>query len=974
MSGFGSRTPATFHDTVAPAGYVPGRGRGSYGFTTRSDFGTSAPARPAVSVNRVDSQFGAAPAGYVAGRGRAMGALAREQGEGGAEATPTPTVGSGVDGAYDQFSGYSAPLFKQEGFDKEDDEADLVYKAIDDKMSRKKRKKDDEDMLLTTTGINGTTGPDPKRPAFAEPPKETPKGQVTTRFSDLKDKLNSVTPAEWDMIPEAGDGSLKYKQARQAERYQPMSDGLLSGGPVGGGNSALEAAAAAAPSSSLATGMATARGSVLGSKLDKMGDDVSGQTVVDPKGYLTDLSSVQVNSNAEIGDIKKARALLESVTTTNPSHGPGWVAAARLEEYAGRLPQARKIIRRGVEVCPLVEDVWLEAMRLSKTDNAKVIAAQAIKHLPKSVKLWLAAAGLESLASQKKLVLRRALEFVPRSLAVWKAAIELENAEDARIMLARAVECIPAAGDLWIGLAKLESYENARKVLNKARAANPTDHRIWLTAAKLEEAHGKTDVTDKIVARAVTSLEQLQVSLDRTAWLKEAQMAEQEGHIATGAAIVRATLAKGVEEQDYERTWLDDAEACLDTSTPFVATARAVLNYALSIKQLHDSLYAWMALVELERKHGTGAAVIEVLQRAVRACPDVDVLWLMAAKEMWKSGDVTEARAVLNNAIDSNPGSERVLLAGVKFEQENGEFTNARKLAERARKEAPSGRVWMKSAQLERSVGNFDAALRTVDDGLARYATEAKLHLMGIQLCIGPLNRPEEGRQRFKAAVEACPESHILWVLFVQLEQRLHGAAKARSVLDMGRAKLPTNEYIWREAARLERRAAADKDAKQGAQVADSVLSVALQKAPTSAVLWAEYVMHAPKPAQKQRSVDALKKCDASAEVITAVACLFLKDGKLDKARKWLTRAVTLNPDAGDSWMALYAVEMEAERTGLGPAEEGKEEVMKRCVAADPKHGERWTALVKGPQTRGEKAPDPREVLVRGAALLLREL
>ncbi len=62
---------------------------------------------------------------------------------------------------------------------------------------------------------------------------------------------------------------------------------------------------------------------------------VTGQTVVDPKGYLTDLGRFKVASDAEIGDIKKARQLLKSVINTNPKHAPGWVAAARLEEVAG---------------------------------------------------------------------------------------------------------------------------------------------------------------------------------------------------------------------------------------------------------------------------------------------------------------------------------------------------------------------------------------------------------------------------------------------------------------------------------------------------------------------------------------------------------------------------------------------------------------------------------------------------------------
>ena len=36
---------------------------------------------------------------------------------------------------------------------------------------------------------------------------------------------------------------------------------------------------------------------------------VSGQTVIDPKGYLTDLSSMAINSSSEISDIKKVGML-----------------------------------------------------------------------------------------------------------------------------------------------------------------------------------------------------------------------------------------------------------------------------------------------------------------------------------------------------------------------------------------------------------------------------------------------------------------------------------------------------------------------------------------------------------------------------------------------------------------------------------------------------------------------------------------
>jgi pre-mRNA-processing factor 6 len=92
---------------------------------------------------------------------------------------------------------------------------------------------------------------------------------------------------------------------------------------------------------------------------------VQGQSVVDPKGYLSGLGSIKVSSDAEVSDIQKARVLLRSVIQTNPKHAPGWIAIARLEEAAGKMVASRQWIEKGCETCPDNEDVWLEAARLN---------------------------------------------------------------------------------------------------------------------------------------------------------------------------------------------------------------------------------------------------------------------------------------------------------------------------------------------------------------------------------------------------------------------------------------------------------------------------------------------------------------------------------------------------------------------------------------------------------------------------------
>lgn len=84
----------------------------------------------------------------------------------------------------------------------------------------------------------------------------------------------------------------------------------------------------------------------------------------------------------------------------------------------------------------------------------KGIIAQAVRHIPTSVRIWAKAADLEMEAKAKKKVYRKALEHIPNSVRLWKAAVELEEPDDARILLARAVECCSTSVELWLALAR----------------------------------------------------------------------------------------------------------------------------------------------------------------------------------------------------------------------------------------------------------------------------------------------------------------------------------------------------------------------------------------------------------------------------------------------------------------------------------------------------------------------------------------
>ena len=619
----------SFRGKTAPRNYVAGVGRGAAGFTTRSDVGPATASAPAGTGSRSSSVFGG-------GQG---------------QAPPPKDVGdAAVEGGQ---------------YDDDDDEADQVWAAIDERMRSRRRKKrrkqkDTEEAEDTTDDDGGG--------------RQQARARIGSQFRELKEKLADVTEDQWASIPDVGDYSLKYKQPsrrQQQDVFTPLTDSLIEQRS----KTNLDATAGTAALAGTATaeeegfksvvanmsGLSAARGTVLGMSLDRTAAAASSSNstsglqtqVVDPQGYLTSLSNTQIATTAEVADINKARLLLKSVRATNQKHGPGWIASARVEEAAGKTLQARKIIQEACEVCPDSEDVWLEAARLHPPAVAQSILATAVRRIPTSVRLFLKAADLEHTDAGKKAVLRKALEANPTSVTLWKAAIELEDAEDARILLAVAVERVPQSVEMWLALARLETYARAQKVLNKARKALPSDRSIWIAAAKLEESQNHNDTVDKVIERAVKSLQKNEAVVTRAQWLQEAESAEMAGAPITSAAIVKYTIGLDVDDEDRQRTWSEDAKGAMARGS--IATARAILTHALTFFRTKRSL--WMQAVDLERKHGNATTLDEVLAAASERLPHVDIFWLLRAKEQWLSGKVEAAREILTKAFAANPES-----------------------------------------------------------------------------------------------------------------------------------------------------------------------------------------------------------------------------------------------------------------------------------------------------------------------------
>ena len=422
------------------------------------------------------------------------------------------------------------------------------------------------------------------------------------------------------------------------------------------------------------------------------------------------------------------------------------------------------------------------------------------------------------------------------------------------------------------------------------------------------------------------------MEIHRDHWLKEAVDAEKSGGVLTCQAVIKYVIGHGVEDEDRKHTWLEDADSF--TSQTAFECSRAVYSHALSVFPSKKSI--WLRAAHFERQHGSRDSLEALLQRAVSHCPQAEVLWLMGAKSKWMANDVPAARSILSLAFQANPNSEEIWLAAVKLESENWEYERARKLLAKARNSAPTPRVLMKSAKLEWHLGDLDQALAQLASAVQQFPDYPKFYMMQGQIH-AIRSDATRARESYNVGTKKCSTSVALWLLLSRLDEKQGHMTKARSVLEKARQKNLHNPQLWLEAIRLEAKAGL-KD------ISATLLAKSLQDCPNSGLLWAETIFMAERPQRKSKSVDALKKCEHDPHVLLAVSKLFWTERKTQKCREWFNRTVKIDPDLGDAWGFFFKFEL------LHGSVEEQNDVKKRCIAAEPRHGEVWTSISKAPE------------------------
>lgn len=249
----------------------------------------------------------------------------------------------------------------------------------------------------------------------------------------------------------------------------------------------------------------------------------------------------------------------------------------------------------------------------------------------------------------------------------------------------------------------------------------------------------------------------------------------------------------------------------------------------------------------------------------------------------------------------------------------------------------------MKSAKLEWCLNEIAEAERFVDEGIKSYPNFAKLWMMKGQLC-ELQGKTEEAIRTYADAVKVNKHSIPLWILYSNIvEKSRGGVVRARSILEKARNENKKNTAeLWLETIRLEQRA----NSRDNTNVAHK-LSLAIKENPNEGILLAEQIFLVGRAQRKSLCRSLLQKHDNIKDphyVNLAIAKVEWADGNVDEARNQFNVAVKLDPDLGDSWAYFYRFET------LCGNETTQEDVLKRCVLAEPRHGREWCKVSKAPE------------------------
>lgn len=836
-----------------------------------------------------------APVGYIAGIGRGATGFTTRADVGNARLPPQQRqIGSDDEDNFQDVD--ESGLLGDSLVNKDDEEADAIYQDIDNRLKNRNKRKLSPDGEDKTEDNNLT--------------------KIANQFADLKKKLEAVTEDEWANLPDAGDFTKRNKRHRKLLQEQKRSyaapDSLISGLNASGNiDSSVDLSA-----------LTSERQKLLGSKIDS-NFDFNEDDGVDSATYLNEISNLSQNNDEEI---KKIKTILNSFTKADPKKPEGWIARARLEEFNKSFEAAKKLIQQGCTNCPFDEEIWLENVRLNRSDvkYAKIIVAEGVKLNNKSLKLWLKATELEQEVFNKKRVLRKALENLPTSPELWKESIKIEeNVEDQIRIAEKATELAPEDEELWLELISLQPYEIAKSTLNKARKALPNNVSIWLTACRLELVNNPgSDKIEKMIKKTFKECD-----LTKDEWYKYAIEFEDQQLSLLTDLIVNELLSQDI-EPDYS-SLVSEADKYKD----HIFVYKSILNF--TVIKFPKKTAIWRRLIELYKLNFEASELYKIFENIIEILPKNPLFWLMYSKEVWKNGDIPTAKQILQRAFKFLDSNADIWLALIKLESVEQNYDQVRELFKEARARVTNERIWYKYVTFLRQSESTNEALVLIEDGLMNFPSCFKLYMQKAQI-LEESGDLVKARNVLSVGTKSVPESVELWIYLSDIDFKLDNGTKARSDLDLGLLKNPQSDKLWFKKLQLELKLKNIDQIKV-------ILTKALKEFPHSSYLWSfNLTFNTKKSLRKTLYQDALNATNNDVRVLIIIGYNFWIDGKLDKAKRWFERAIIANEDFGDAWGWYYNFLIKNNE----PTEEF-DAFLKKFSDVEPHHGDVWPIVSK---------------------------
>ncbi|RCK64049.1 Pre-mRNA-splicing factor 6 [Candida viswanathii] len=479
-------------------------------------------------------------------------------------------------------------------------------------------------------------------------------------------------------------------------------------------------------------------------------------------GYVPKSENLWVKAmDLEAETFNKRKVVMKSLENL-PGSSKLWKLLIDLETDQDTV---KKLLGKAVEMCPLVWEFWLGLINLSNYEESKKLLNQARKKLTGDPNVWIAACKLEEreqdveLSKLVKLMDKAIKEASSRGISKdewYQMAIEAEkeefrntsraivssylNAHKERAndsSLLEDVDKLVTNGNVIVGRAILdhiiESHSHDvshwRKLItsmkkftdlevlfsyyNKAIELNPSTALFYLMFAK-DKWQLANDIPE---ARAILNRAAAAMPKDISIKFAIIKLELRSGHIDSARDYIKEII--DTSPMESEKFWYKYIHIlrCLKSTEALETCQKALRLFPESWKLYLQNIQILQDMNKPEQAR-------EIASISVKKCKGAPQLWIKLSEIDEQLGILIRARAVIDQAMVTNPESPDLWSYKIQFEKQNQDLVAARNISNKSLKKFPHNAdlwieyLWLLPKMSQRKTAFLDALKATDNSSL----------------------------------------------------------------------------------------------------------------------------------------------------------------------------------------------------------------------------------------------------------------